>query len=307
MGRAVTMPFKLRADDLETVLALARGRTLARAAERLGVDASTVLRNLQRVERGLEQRLFERTRSGYRTTEIGRALSEHAEHVETELDAARSVIQSPAGQIAGIVRLTTTDALLHGLVGPSLLALEMEHPLLSFELNAGNEFVDLTRRDADIAVRATRKPPDHLIGKHIGPIEVALFASRRCKSAQRYEDVESGRARWIAPDDQLSMHPSVVWRKRHFPKVEPHYKVNSILTVMELVASGLGVGVLPLFLATGSADLVQLGDVLPDSRTELWILTSREAMRARRTEFVFKYLASTLTLKRSQKSPQDRG
>ncbi|MEP7301781.1 MAG: LysR substrate-binding domain-containing protein, partial [Caldimonas sp.] len=101
---------------------------------------------------------------------------------------------------------------------------------------------------------------------------------------------------WVAPDDALPEHPSVVWRKRHFPKVSPHYRVNSILTVMELVALGLGVGVLPLFLAKSQPSLIQLTEVLDECQTELWILTHPESKHLRRVSTVYAHLARTLVL-----------
>ncbi|MDN7516529.1 LysR family transcriptional regulator [Burkholderia sp. AU45251] len=289
------MQFKLSAVDLETILTLSRAGTLAQAGERLGVDASTVFRNLQRIERGLEQRLFERTRSGYRAMELALALAEHAEQVEVQIESARSIAQHVPEQVAGTVRITTTDTILHALVGPALKRLEATHPLLAYELHTGNEIADLGRRDADIAVRVTTQPPEYLVGKHVGPIQVALFASS-CRTAPGYEDVMAGKARWIAPDDSLPGHPSVIWRKRHFRKVIPHYKVNSILTVMELVALGMGVGILPTFLTRNRTDLVQLTDVLHDCQTELWVLTHRESRHLRRVSAVFKHLSSTLRI-----------
>ncbi len=290
------MPYKLSAADLETILALSRSGTLVQAGERLDVDASTVFRNLRRIERGLQHQLFERTRSGYRAKEIALALAEHAEQVEVQVESARSIAQQAPEQVAGTVRITTTDTILHGLVGPALKQLEAIHPRLAYELDTGNEIADLGRRDADIAVRATRQPPEYLVGKHVGSIDVALFASTHDAAVRRYEDVTAGKARWIAPDDALPGHPSVIWRKRHFRKVVPHYKVDSILTVMELVALGMGVGILPMFLTRGRSDLVQLTDVLPDCRTELWVLTHRESRHLLRVSTVFKYLSTTLKI-----------
>ncbi|WP_218573171.1 substrate-binding domain-containing protein [Pseudomonas sp. L-22-4S-12] len=75
----------------------------------------------------------------------------------------------------------------------------------------------------------------------------------------------------MAPDDALPEHPSALWHKRHFPKVAPTYRVNSILTVLELVSLGLGVGIVPLFLAKSPPNLVQLTDVLDECQTELWM------------------------------------
>ena len=86
--------YTLTASDLEVVLALSRGASLAGAGERLGVDASTVFRSLQRLERNLGQRLFERTRAGYLQTELAAELAGHAEEMEVALESARSSIAS---------------------------------------------------------------------------------------------------------------------------------------------------------------------------------------------------------------------
>lgn len=281
--------------DLQTTLALVRGGTLAAAGERLGVDASTVFRALQRIERGLGRALFERTRSGYVATELAGELAAHAERMEAAIEAARSAAEAAPAQVSGTVRITTTDTILHGLVAPALRGLQAAHPLLGYELHAGNELASLTRRDADIAVRATRRPPPHLVGKPIGPIRVALYAARR-GGVRRLAEVEAGQSDWIAPDDALPEHPSVVWRKRRFPKAVPRYRVGSILSVLELVALGLGVGAVPMFLAEGRKDLVRLTDALDECETELWLLTHPEARHLRRVGAVYSHLADTLAL-----------
>ncbi len=287
--------YDLNPADLALTLALVRGGTLARAGERLGVDASTVFRSLQRLERGLGRTLFERSRSGYLATELAAALAEHAEQMEAAVEAARSSVQAAPAQISGTVRLTTTDAVLHGLVAPALRGLREQHPLLGFELHAGNELASLTRRDADIAVRATRRPPQHLVGKPIGPIRVAVYAARR-GGVRRFAEVEAGACDWVAPDDALPEHPSVVWRKRHLPRAVPRYRVNSILSVLELVSLGLGVGILPLFLAEEDKALSRLTEPLEECETTLWLLTHPESRHLRRVGAVYTHLAEALRL-----------
>jgi DNA-binding transcriptional LysR family regulator len=289
------MQYKIDAADLQTVLAMVRAGTLAGASERLGVDASTVFRSLQRIERGLAQPLFERSRAGYLASELAQSLAEHAEQLEVALESARSAAQLRPEQVSGTVRITTTDTVLHGLVAPALKGLQASHPLLAYELHTGNELASLTRRDADIAVRATKRPPQHLVGKQVGPIRVAMFASKK-GPIKRYEDVEAGKVAWIAPDDALPEHPSVVWRRKYFPKVVPRYRVNSILTVMDLVAQGLGVGLLPMFVARGRADLLQLTEVIDECQTELWLLTHPESRHLRRVSTVYGHLSRVLVL-----------
>lgn len=287
--------YQIAAADLQLILALARGGKLAEAGERLGQDASTVFRALQKVERGLGASLFERSRSGYRPNELAQALAEQAEKMESVLEQARSVVQAAPGQAAGNVRITTTDTVLYGLVAPALKELRIQHPLLDFELYTGNELANLSRRDADIAVRATKKPPPHLIGKCLGRIRVALYGAA-IRRGPRWEDVAQGKCAWIAPDDAMPDHPSVLWRRKHFPSVAPAYKVNSILSVAELVELNLGVGILPVFLARRRPGLRQLTEELDDGSTELWLLTHAESRHLRRIAAVYGYLAEAIAL-----------
>lgn len=254
-----------------------------------------MFRALQRIERSLGQTLFERSCAGYVATEVALALAEQGEHVESALEAARLAANVQPDQVDGTVRITTTDTILHGLVAPALKALRSAHPLLAFELHAGNELASLTRRDADIAVRATKRPPLHLVGKHVGAIKVAVYGARRRRLKQLDEET-AGKLAWIAPDDALPEHPSVLWRRKHFPKVVPAYRVTSILTVMELVALGLGVGILPIFIAQERSDLTPLTDVLDEAQTELWLLTHSEARHLRRVGTVYRHLAETLRM-----------
>lgn len=287
--------YKLSSSDLEIMLALTRAGTLAQAGERLDLDASTVFRTLQRIEKGLGQRLFERSRTGYQASELARELASLAEQMEVQLEAARSLAQLKPEHVSGSVRITTTDTILHGLVAPALNALHQQHPLLSFDLHAGNELASLTRRDADIAIRATRRPPLHLVGKHVGPIRVALYAAS-ISSLQNFDVKVASEASWIAPDDALPDHPSVIWRKKHFPKVIPAFRANSILTVAELIAQGFGIGMLPVFVAQQRADLRQISEVLDECQTELWLLTHTESRHLRRVSTVFSHLAQSLKL-----------
>lgn len=286
---------KLESSDLAVVLALVRSGTLAAAAERLAVDASTIFRSLQRLEKALGQRLFDRSRAGYKPLELAQQLASYGEQMESSLEQARSLVQSGVGAVSGSVRITSTDTILHGLIAPALKSLQSSHPLLTFDLHAGNELASLNRRDADIAVRATRKPPQHLIGKLVGPIRVAVFAASE-GGPSIFNAAAAASSAWVAPDDALPEHPSVVWRKKHFPKVLPGYRVGSILTVMELVSRGLGIGVLPLFLAQGRPDLRQLTEALDEAQTELWLLTHTESRHLRRVSTVFTHLSEELRL-----------
>lgn len=287
--------YRLNATDLDILLALVRAGTLADAGQRLGVDGSTVFRSIQRIERGLGQRLFDRSRTGYLPSELTLQLVGHAERIEAELEDARSALQQEPEQVSGLVRITSTDTIMNSLVVPALASIYRVHPNLRFELHTGNELANLTRRDADIAVRATSRPPAHLVGKSLGGIRIAVYA-RRESGFTTLEDALNVQIPWIAPDDALPEHPSVMWRKRNYPKIEPVYRVSSIATVMESVAAGLGIGVIPLFMAAARDDLISLTPPLDDYQTQLWLLTHVESRHLRRVATVFTHLAQQIEL-----------
>lgn len=283
------------ADDLALVLALTRAPTLAEAARRLGVDTSTVFRTLQRFEKRLGRRLFERSRSGYRAGDLALQLAKHAERIEGELEAARSQLAAGDGRVAGSVRLTTTDTLLYGLVMPVLAELLALHPNLRLDLRASNDLASLTRRDADLALRATRRPPEHLVGRRLGTLRVAVFGHRDLiGSAARSDDI--GMLPWAVPDGSMPDHPSVRWRRKHLPKVVPRLELHGILDVAEAVAAGLAVGILPLFLAGAYAGLVPLTEPLADAESELWLLALPESRHLRRIALVAATLVERIRL-----------
>lgn len=289
------MQYKFNPTDLSVILALARAGTLASAASRLEIDASTIFRTIQRIEKGLGQRLFERSRNGYLPSELAQELVQYAEHIEAQLEAAQSIAQLKPGEVSGTVRITSTDTVMHGLIMPSLKRLRENHPQLSFDLHTGNELANLNRRDADIAVRATKKPPQHLVGKRIGTIQVALYGSKK-SGPKTFNEKIAASCSWAAPDDELPDHPSVVWRRNHFPKIIPTYRTGSILTVAELVSQGAAIGLLPLFLAKNRTDLRQLSDTLDECQTDLWLLTHRESKHLLRVATVYSFLSTHLQL-----------
>lgn len=287
--------YALTAGDLQLVLALVRGGTLADAASRLAADASTVFRGVQRIEKCLGQRLFERTRQGYLPSDATLEIARHAERIEAELEAARGTASAQqAGTVSGTVRISTLDTVLHGLLLPVLPALLAAHPRLHIEASARNELVNLTQREADIALRATNKPQPHLVGRELGLLRSAIFAAR--PPGRTRQPIDPASAPWLAVDDALPEHPSVRWRRRHLPQVVPRIKLNSVHSVFEGVSAGLGVGILPLFLAARHPGLQALSEPLVECDNQLWLLTHPESRHLRRIATVAQHLATQIRL-----------
>jgi DNA-binding transcriptional LysR family regulator len=289
------MQSKLSLSDLELLLALIRGRTLAGAAERLKLDASTIFRSIKRIEQDLGERLFDRSRQGYLATELALKLAVHAERIESQLQEARETAFENAGEPSGTLRITTTDTILHGLLLPVLGQFASRYPRVELELIASNTVADLSRRDADVAIRATRKPPGHLVGSRLGTVSAAVCASRGFLRA-RPKPVNLEKTDWIALDESLSDHPSIKWRRTHYPKIAVRYRCNSVLSVTGCVVHGLGVGVVPMFLVRNNPRIEVVEGPLKELETDLWILAHPDIRHLQRVKLLFDFLRNTLVL-----------
>lgn len=287
--------YRLTPTDLDLVLAMVRGGTLAEAAKHLQVDASTVFRALQRLEKKLGLTLFQRSRSGYLPGEQALTLAQHAERMEVELEQASTALAGNAGEVSGLLRITTTDTLLVDLLLPALARVSQRHPGLDFELSATNQLANLSRREADLALRPSRKPPQHLVGKKLGKLTYAIYAAPAYLQSHP-ADLELGQHQWIAVDDFIPEHASVKWRQRQLPKRRPRFQCNTILGMGEAVRAGLGVAIIPCFMVKPFDGLVALSAPLPECETDLWLLTHPESRHLRRVGLMFSELGQELAL-----------
>ncbi|EZP63338.1 LysR family transcriptional regulator [Pseudomonas sivasensis] len=278
--------------DLSLILALVRGGSLARAAALLRVDVSTVFRAIRRLEAALGQTLFEKSRAGYLPTSLANNLAQQAERAELALEAARIGVEQGGEVISGTVRLTCTDSVLQGLLLPALAQFMPDYPALILELSTSNDFANLSRRDADIALRLTKTPPEHLVGRCLGTVSYQVYAS--ADYARRHAGRELADLTWIAPDDFLPDHPTVAWRREHLPGIRPSYRCNSMLSVTELVRAGMGVAALPDFLL--DEGLQPLGPALAGYDTALWLLTRPDCRALRSVVTLFDELGQHVRL-----------
>ncbi|HEY8102095.1 MAG TPA: LysR family transcriptional regulator [Burkholderiaceae bacterium] len=286
---------RLSLTDLELLLALVRGGTLAGAAERLRLDTSTVFRSIKRLEQNLNERLFERSKQGYMPTELAQELAAYAERIDTHLNEAREKMSHHCTEPSGVVRITTTDTILQGLVLPVLNRFSAAYPKIDLELLASNALANLSQRDADVAIRATKKPPENLVGLRLGVVENAVYIHRSLlpRGRRKINLVEMD---WITLDDTLTNHPSYKWWRQHYPKAASRFRCNSVMSVAGAIINGLGVGVAPRFMMDGHPDVV-IVDGLPDElKNDLWILAHPDIRHLQRVKLLFDFLKENVRL-----------
>lgn len=278
------------AADLRTLLAIAREGTLAGAARRLRVNHSTVFRRLGAIEARLGTRLFERQGGSYVTTAAGEDLLRTAERVEAEVEALERRLSGQDLRLTGSLRLTAPDDVAEVLVMPLLTQFRHAYPEITVELAVDNRMLNLTRREADIAVRPTRQPPEILAGRRIAGLASAVY-----RATGRGRQVD---ARWVAWEEGGGPPLVARWLAAQVDRHAIVYRSNSMLNQASAARAGLGRAVLPCFLGDSDARLQRLGDPLPELTVELWLLTHPDLQRTARIRALLDFLYEGLRRQR---------
>ncbi|TFH88562.1 LysR family transcriptional regulator [Billgrantia azerbaijanica] len=278
-------------EDLRVVLAIAEAGSLSGAGRRLGASHATLFRRLNAIERRLGVRLFERSRRGYAPTAAGEELAATGERIEAEVLGAERRVVGRDLRLSGTVRVTTTDTLLMGLLSPILADFRRAHPQIVLEVAVSNQLFNLSRRDADVAIRPTASPPEYLVGRQVGIIAQAVYARRHDPP---------GAETWVGPDRHLGYAPLEAWMARTGVAAQCCYRVDTLLGMLAAVRDGMGRGVLPCYLADAEPTLARQGEPIAELATDLWLLTHPDLRRVARIRAFLAFVAEALGERRAQ-------
>ena len=270
-------PASIEMADLPLILALSRERTLAGAAEGLGVDLSTVFRRLNALEKRLRVRLFDRSARGYLLTAAGERAASAAERVETELLALDRDISGRDQQLSGVLRVTASETLSHAVL-PRLVAQFHEvHPRIQIVLTIDNRVLDLGRREADVALRVRRPTDPALFGRRLTGIAWAFYGAAGDGPNLRREGGTFNFARHsVIGWDEPSRIVVGEWLAANVPADRIGYRSNSLVNQRKAVRARVGVALLPCYLADSEEGVRRISGVLPDLASELWIVTHQD-------------------------------
>jgi DNA-binding transcriptional LysR family regulator len=289
-------------DDLKHFLAVARCGSLTEAARSLKTSAATVARRVAALERRLGAHLFDRKQTGYRLTESGEAIRLKAEDVE---EAVLSVEREALGRDlrpSGKVRIAASDDIATHVIAPHLARFQNSYPDISLEIIARMDLANLTRREADVALRGQRPSHGDFIVRSAGTWPFGLYAAR---SYAESRGLKSGLS-------DLSNAQIITWTEEHAhvrggPWFAEHAAGSRIALASDSARvhyaackAGIGVAILPCRLADRERDLVCL---LPTERVltvDLWAVVHRDLIRTARIRAVMDFLV-TLAPKRRAK------
>jgi DNA-binding transcriptional LysR family regulator len=274
-------------DDLRFLLAVRKAGSLGAAARLLKVEASTVSRRIGSLETALGVQLAARTPEGLVLNEAGLNAADLAETMDRGIADLASRIGGEDRRPEGIVRLSTTEStavfLMRGLV-----PLRAEYPKIQVDLVISSSSADLLRREADIALRMYRETNPALVIRKIGAIGWSVFASNEYLArtgvppAQHISAWLFGQA-IVGYKDPVSRAPGPVWLAEHSSSDRIVMTCDSLTAGLNAVRAGLGVSVLPCFLAAEQPTLVRLTPAVVASSDAFVVLPPdhRETVRVK--------------------------
>jgi DNA-binding transcriptional LysR family regulator len=285
-------------EQVRLFLAVMRERSLARAGERLRLDVSTVSRRLDRLETELGGRLFDRTREGTTATVLAEQMLPHAEEMElaaVRFAAAGAQVET---EVEGVVRLTVPPGIADTFVAPALTRLYERHPKLVIELDGSVGYADLTRREADLAIRAVRPTSGELVAvKLVTARAVPLTSPQYAQALGKLKRLED--ARWIVWDRDLTHLPDAMWLTKHAPTVVPVLRTSHFASQLAAARAGLGVVITAHpFTETGLVEVAHARALdaawseLPSG--SLWLVGHRALRHVPRVAAVWSFVLETL-------------
>ncbi|WP_299618265.1 LysR family transcriptional regulator [Pelagibius sp.] len=275
-------------DNLRIFLALAQQKSVRGAAGALGVSHSTVSRRIESFEDSLGVRLFERLPDGFVLTPFGEDMMQTARRLEEAVNGLERRVLGQDARLRGDLRVTMPDLLAAKLLMPDLVAFGKRYPDINLEVAISYTPFDLGRREADVAIRITRDPPEALVGRKIITYARATYASR-AYLAEHDPVAEPDSVTWIGWDDR-SRHPRWV-RETPFPGAPVRGRLNNAMVQLAAAKAGMGLAMLPCFMGDTEPDLRRVPPGKPEPAWDIWILTHEDLRATARVRAFMDFMA----------------
>ena len=276
-------------NDIRFYLAVARHGNIAKAAEELKVNQSTVMRRIDAMEDRLHLTLFLRNRGDYQLTAAGKLILAPAEKMDEQALELARCLTGHDDTDGGDVVLTAPSFMIRHLLSPALQDFFTAHPDINLTLHATNSFLDLQRNDADVAVRLTNDPekhlPPNLIGRKLGDIELCAYQDTA---------TDTDKASWIGWDESVDFKDWLV--QNNYPDRPVQMVSDDILGQAQALHAAPLMAVLPCLLGDSEQGLQRVKNCKVFQGFEVWVLTHPDLKGTKRIGAVMSFVADTIRL-----------
>ena len=285
-------------DDLRYALALSRCGSLTAAADDLGVAHTTVSRRIGRLEAGVGARVFERFADGWVPTAAGEALMAAAERMEEQLLGVDSEVLGLDMRLTGPLRVASV-AVFAAWFMDGVASFSRAYPGVDLEFVTGQHLHSLDRREADVVLRFTQSPPEHLFGRRAATISYCLYGATTLLDRVG-RDKPLDEFPWICWLERLGATVTAAWMKANVPDARTALLVDTGVTMISAAEAGVGLTFLPCLPGDKSPLLERIGEVLPDFSADLWLLTHPNLKNTARVRAFITHMAEHIKSRKAE-------
>ena len=279
---------------IQTFCAVMRGEGLNAASSRLDVSAATVSRRIKALEQELETTLFSKTAQGYRPTEAAQRLYRRAQAMESAAGELEREYTLVADANPGVVRIDAGNWI-SWLLARQVSRFFAAAVPIEMELQNNYNFVSLASNEADIAIRNTRPARGRYVCRRFRCPEFAIFGSSDFvdRHSELIRTKQWKRLRWAGLNQAGSDLPSQVWLRQSIGR-QPEIRCSQAVNVLDAVAGGASLGVLPCFVATAMPDIVQLSEPLNMNMDGIWTVVHEDVRKRAAVQAALEVVESVL-------------
>lgn len=292
---SLSAPLSMNWDDLKIFLAVSQQGSARAAAERLGIHHSTIARRIEAFESSQQTHLFDRLPTGYTLTAAGKELLQVVSHIDDEINGIERNILGKDTHLKGALRVTMPDAIAAHLLMPDLVRFMDTYPAIDLKVLISYEILSLTKREADVAIRITDNPPEHLVGRKVVQYHTATYASRQYLSKHQLPTQTKG-AHWIGWDYPTA-HPEWI-SQSELPMLPARGNFNNVLVQLAAVKAGLGIARLACFIGDQEPTLQRVPPGHSEPLQDMWILTHKDLLSTTRIQLFMDFMAEAFKQKR---------
>lgn len=296
-------------NDLKAFLAVARGGSSLAAAKALKVNQTTATRRIEALEAALGLKLFERGQGGSRLTEAGQALFAEAEAVERACQGFGHQAKALQRGTAGSLRVTINESMANTFLAPALAAFRRLYPDIKVDMMVSDEFLDLEKGEADIAIRASDAlASSDLVGRKLTDVTFGVYCGVDYAIEHGFPTcVEEVNDHWlIGGDGRMRGMPTVAWLAEQAPRAEVHTRSSTLSNLVVAVRSGLGVAPLPRLVADHEPGVLRCFE-LPQFTSAIHMLTRADMREVPRVRAFIDFLVPHFNLERARLDETARG
>lgn len=289
-------------DDLRLFLALSRHNSVNATAKTLKVDPTTLLRRIKRLESSLNTRLVELGTNGYHLTGSGEDLIAYIEQAEQSLLLGTQSHLGESSQLSGKLRVSVSEGLGTWILAPALAEFEEKYPEISLELVASSGFLNLNKREADIALLLERPSKGLIYSQKLTDYSLNMYGHKdylnQAPTIHTIDDLSNHKI--ISYISDLIYAPQLKFLDEAQLVGKRRLSSSSINAQYQMVAAGAGLSILPRFIAEQNAELET---VLPESisfKRTFWQATHSDVRKLARTEAFISWLQSLIASNHSK-------